>query len=974
MKKSYFSSVKLALIVLLFIVSIVVSITSFVWFKDNNYKQVINNNIEYQERFLENLSENIYFKLSDTEDQIRQIAKIYSKMSVNMDFYDLALLQTLNENSPFEYISYVGLDCIGHSIYAHKDVCNMEAVRLAFNGHSGSLIERFELEKGDYGFTFYAPVIYENVIRGALIAQYNVSHLQGMLNSNLFGFPARILLVNNKGDILIKSDFDDPNYNDKSNILDINKKNKYEDEMDEEKLRVALETPNNKIFSYKIETEWGVAIWSVVKPRNYNFNIVQSLHPKITSNLVEEGQSCGFILEVILVSVFIGYIIMLFFIYRSHSYILTRAIEVATRSLSQTLESEKAKTEVISGMSRMYYSCYMLDLENNSMFSIDIDNETYDTIKNQTELKNAVSQIVVNEITSSHLEQCMEFLNLDTFDDRLSDEISLSEEFLTNSRGWVRISIIKLGSNLSEYKAMEPLLMEEIGQNYVEILNQRKALTLNGQQKENKIETTQVKKILLVFQDIDKEKKKEIEHLNAIRTAHELTLKANAAKSDFLAKMSHDIRTPMNAILGMTTIAKLNSHDKTKVQDCLNKITIAGEHLLMLLNDVLDMSKIESGKIDLNVKKFRIRSLLDSINVIVTPQIQNKNHRYITNFDGIIHEVVEGDFTRLQQVLLNIIANAIKYTPDNGEIKFSLTEHNTNKKNIACLEFEVEDNGIGMTEDFIAHIFDPFSRANDDRVNEIQGTGLGMSITYSIVQLMNGNIKVYSKPNCGSKFVVTVYLKCLTSDIKHLDQAFEDNVALSSTEGNGATNILSSYVDDLDKSTESDSSITKSTKEDTEIVTSDLDSDKSEKGDSSTSSSSNDDNDLMFSGIKCLLVEDNALNAEIAIELLSMQGIEVDRATNGKEALDIMTNIDEGYYDIIFMDIQMPIMNGFEATKSIRSLPSNYTKSVPIIAMSANAYADDVHHSIDVGMNAHISKPIDLKVLYATISKFVRVK
>lgn len=972
MKKSYFLSVKLALIVLLFIVSIVVSIISFVWFKDNNYKQVINNNIEYQERFLENLSENIYFKLSDTEDQIRQIAKIYSKMSVNMDFYDLALLQTLNENSPFEYISYVGLDCIGHSIYAHKDVCNMEAVRLAFNGHSGSLIERFELEKGDYGFTFYAPVIYENVIRGALIAQYNVAHLQGMLNSNLFGFPARILLVNNKGDILIKSDFDDPNYNNKSNILDINKKNQYEDEMDEEKLRVALETPNNKIFSYKIETEWGVAIWSVVKPRNYNFNIVQSLHPKITSNLVKEGQSSGFILEVILVSVFIGYIIMLFFIYRSHSYILTRAIEVATRSLSQTLESEKAKTEVISGMSRMYYSCYMLDLENNSMFSIDIDNETYDTIKNQTELKNAVSQIVVNEITSSHLEQCMEFLNLDTFDDRLSDEISLSEEFLTNSRGWVRISIIKLGSNLSEYKAMDPLFMEEIGQNYVEILNQRKALTLNDQEKENKIETTQVKKILLVFQDIDKEKKKEIEQLNAIRTAHELTLKANAAKSDFLAKMSHDIRTPMNAILGMTTIAKLNHSDETKVLDCLNKINIAGEHLLMLLNDVLDMSKIESGKIDLNVKNFRIRSLLDSINVIVTPQIQKKNHRYITDFDGIIHEVVKGDFTRLQQVLLNIIANAIKYTPDNGEIKFSLIEHNTNKTNIACLEFVVEDNGIGMSEDFIAHIFDPFSRANDDRVNEIQGTGLGMSITYNIVQLMNGNIKVYSKPDNGSKFVVTVYLKCLTSDIKDLDEAYDVNIALNSAE-NSTSKILTSYVDDLDKNNKSDSKITKASNDERDVVFEGLSSDKT-RDETSSSKSSNGSEDLMFSGLRCLLVEDNALNAEIAIELLSMQGIEVDRATNGKEALDIMTNIDDWYYDIIFMDIQMPLMNGFESTQSIRNLPSDYAKKVPIIAMSANAYADDVRHSIDVGMNAHISKPIDLTVLYVTISKFVREK
>ena len=969
MKKSNFSSVKIALIVFLFIVSIIVSITSFVWYKDNNYNQVIKNNIEYQERFLENLSENIYFKLSDTEDQIRQIANIYSKMSVNMDFYDLALLQTLNEDTPFEYISYVGIDCIGHSIYAHKDVCNMEAVRLALNGHSGSLIERFELEKGDYGFTFYAPVIYENVVRGALIAQYNIAHIQGMLNSKLFGYPARILLVNDKGDILIKSDFDDPNYNAQSNIFVINKKNKYEDEMDEEKLKVALATPNNKTFSYRIETPLGVAIWSVVKPRNYDFNIVESLDPKITSNLVDTWQYSGLMLEVILVSVFIGYIIMLFFIYRSHSNILTRAIDLATKNLSRTLESEKAKTEVISGMSRVYYSCYMLDLENASMFSIDIDNETYDTIKSQTELKNVVSQIVVKEISSSHLEQCMEFLNLDTLDERLSDENSLSEEFLTNTKGWARVSIIKLGANINEYKSLDPLFIEEIDRNYVEFSKKRNDSNQSALQNEDEIKTLHVKKILLVFQDIDKEKKKEIEHFNAIRTAHELTLKANAAKSDFLAKMSHDIRTPMNAILGMTTIAKLNHSDETKVLDCLNKINIAGEHLLMLLNDVLDMSKIESGKIDLNVKNFRIRSLLDSINVIVTPQIQKKNHRYITDLDGIIHEVVEGDFTRLQQVLLNIIANAIKYTPDNGVIKFSLIEHNTNKTNIACLEFVVEDNGIGMSEDFIAHIFDPFSRANDDRVNEIQGTGLGMSITYNIVQLMNGNIKVYSKPDNGSKFVVTVYLKCLTSDIKDLDEAYDVNVDLNSVE-NSASKILTSYVDDLDKNNKSDSKITKASNDEQYVVFEGLSSDKT-RDETSSSKSSNGSEDLMFSGLRCLLVEDNALNAEIAIELLSMQGIEVDRATNGKEALDIMTNIDDWYYDIIFMDIQMPLMNGFESTQSIRNLPSDYAKKVPIIAMSANAYADDVRHSIDVGMNAHISKPIDLTVLYATVAKHV---
>lgn len=384
--------------------------------------------------------------------------------------------------------------------------------------------------------------------------------------------------------------------------------------------------------------------------------------------------------------------------------------------------------------------------------------------------------------------------------------------------------------------------------------------------------------------------------------------KANAAKTDFMSQMSHDIRTPMNAIMGMTAIAKTHIDDKARTLDCLNKIDNSSKHLLGLINEILDMSKIEAGKVTLTEEPFNIIELIDNLLVMTNVLIREKEHYLTVNIKHINHKNVLGDPGRIQQIFMNIMGNAIKYTENRGHIIFTLKENHSNVSDYGVYELVFEDNGIGMSKEFMEKIFDPFTRAEDSRTSKIIGTGLGMSITKNIINMMDGTIEVESELNKGSKFTVTIKLKLPEE---------QDNLQESN---NG-----------LDKNLE----------------------------------------ELDLSGKRALLVEDNEINAEIAGEVLSMMGMQVEYATNGKEAVDMMMQATDKYYDIIFMDIQMPVMNGYEATRAIRSLPGDYSKRVPIIAMTANAFSEDVLASRNAGMNEHLSKPLEIDKLIVVLNKWL---
>ena len=414
--------------------------------------------------------------------------------------------------------------------------------------------------------------------------------------------------------------------------------------------------------------------------------------------------------------------------------------------------------------------------------------------------------------------------------------------------------------------------------------------------------------IVAGFKDVDEDVRKEQEIQQVLRDAIDSANASSKAKSDFLSSMSHDIRTPMNGIIGMTAIATAHLDDRERVEDCLKKISEASSHLLSLINEVLDMNKIESGKVELNEENFNLSELVDTLLAMTKVQLENHHHTLNVNIADVVHENVIGDSHRIQQVFVNLMSNAIKYTPDGGTISLTVAERPTNAHGVACYEFVFEDNGIGMTEDFQKHLFEPFTRANDKKTAAIQGTGLGMTITQSLVRMMGGDIQVKSRPGEGSRFAVTIYLKFL--DVQNAEAHKEDPL----------------------KNLE----------------------------------------DLKFEGKRILLVEDHPVNAEIAKNVLQMTGLEVEWVMDGEAAVERMAGSNEGEFDLVFMDIQMPNMDGYQATAAIRAM-TTYARRIPIVAMTANAFADDIRKAKEVGMNDHISKPIDFKELAKILQKWIRM-
>ena len=378
---------------------------------------------------------------------------------------------------------------------------------------------------------------------------------------------------------------------------------------------------------------------------------------------------------------------------------------------------------------------------------------------------------------------------------------------------------------------------------------------------------------------------------------------ANKAKTDFLSNMSHDIRTPMNAIIGMTSLIRHDAGNKAKVIEYADKIDISSQHLLGIINDVLDMSKIEAGKTVFKYTDFSILDFITELNAIFHSQIDEKNQTLTIIKENIRHEWVNGDQVHLMQIFSNLVSNAVKYTQEGGKIQFLVEECETKSSVYAKYRFLVSDNGMGMSADFKDTIFDAFTRAESSMTNKIQGTGLGMAITKNLVEAMGGTIDVESELSQGSCFEVLIDLRIAEDRfVSSAEQAEKDEPA-----GN------------------------------------------------------------VLKGMRFLCAEDNELNAEILMELLKIEGAECTICENGKRVLEAFEQSAPGDYDMILMDVQMPVMNGYEATKAIRRSSHELAKTIPIIAMTANAFSEDIQHSLAAGMNAHVSKPVEMKVLEKTI-------
>ncbi len=402
----------------------------------------------------------------------------------------------------------------------------------------------------------------------------------------------------------------------------------------------------------------------------------------------------------------------------------------------------------------------------------------------------------------------------------------------------------------------------------------------------------------------EQEYRKSLEQKNvALQLAVQRETKANLAKREFLFNMSHDIRTPMNAIIGFTALAQTHIDDRGQVEDYLKKISVSSQHLLSLINDVLDMSRIESGKVTLEAKPVHLPELVHELRDIIQAVVSKKDLSLTLDTVGVENEDIIADPLRLEQILINVLANAVKFTPDGGQISLWIVQKDTAPAGYADFEFHIKDNGIGMSEEFQKHIFEQFARERTSTVSKIQGTGLGMAITKSLVDMMGGGITVKSEQGKGSEFTISLRFPIGEAKTGQTPPAAKASAS---------------------------------------------------------------------AGKKLLVVEDNELNLEIASTLLKEAGFEVDTAENGKVAVEKVEAASADRYDLILMDIQMPEMDGYEATRRIRALPDTKKAALPIVAMTANAFEDDRKNALRAGMNGHIAKPLDIQKLFQVLSELLK--
>ena len=830
-------------------------IVSFVVYLDTNRRVTVERNAKYVEDAATQTVKRIDDLLVGAENSISAIARLYGQ-TMDPDRVDVEMLQKLVDDTPFDYIGIVSVDGIYTDNRGKQaQVSDRHYFQDGIKGNSGMDFVFNGRIAHENLMIFYAPLSFDGKVTGVLTGRYGENQMREIISATYFEKPADTYLCLSDGTVFSSSG------ETTENVLTSLRDADGADRKTVAALEDALENGISRSLTYRSKQGSNAAY--ITKLPGKDWMLLQVFPIKVTSAMLNESNAMAIFLELWLVLLFAGYILVL-------------VVENRRQKAKLTMEKQEMR-DIVNSTSLLFTSFVLADLKNDSYEYLKSDIHKPGEAENVGSRKRFPQKGIYSQLRNYWETQVVQ------------EDMQVRDYFTIGS----------IQKNLTEDT---PFLQYEYRVREDNI--RWKQISVLCLKREKGVPVS----VLMATQDVTELKEAEMKNRLAIEEAYRAAKAANEAKSEFLSNMSHDMRTPMNAIIGFATLLDRDADQPDKVREYGRKISASGQHLLSFINNVLDMSKIESGNHTLNITEFSLRELVEELDVLIQPQIQEKKQTLSVRICDVEGERFQGDRLGLSQILQNLLSNAVKYTREGGHIELTILGLPRVSKGYARLRFQVQDNGIGMRPEFVEHIFDPFTRENNSTASGIQGTGLGMTITKNLVDLMGGTISVKSAPGAGSTFRVELELRCPEEPTEASRQR-EEHISLS-----GAQTLEE---------------------------------------------------------MRMLVAEDNDINAEILEELLSMEGASCDRTVNGQDAVERFRHTPPAFYDAVLLDIQMPVMNGYEAARAIRALDRSDAATIPIVAMTANAFAEDVQKAMEAGMSAHISKPIDMDVLRDALLKLI---
>ena len=832
-------------------------VAAFFMFTLRNKSSITTRNKEYLKESTTSLQQRLNVKFESSLHNISSIAYLFGE-SISSVEESKSLIKDIEKQTEFNYVRFItkeGDDITSEGEAPNVNLSDRDYFIDGMKGNKGiTLVEKSRVN-GQRQIGFYAPVYSSSNIEGILIGFYLESSLSSDLYNTFYGKQSSVFIIdsnkkivtssmNKESSSILEGSEDKYSFNSILNSYYFNDKNKdiFESSIaNKGEGLFQIDTKKGKTYGYISRLSFEFIDWYIVQ--TYPYEATQILFSIATDS--------GLSLEVAILVITAFYV----------TYIVVMQV-LKNKRIAQ---ENRIATYVTSAARDIFKTMFFVDLEQDRCEDLSINKHTRQKIGTLNELKEYVISEVINEKQISDVMQFFHPSNLKNYD----------PSKLTN----MVIEVINRTSKEENYLSMTFVPTE--------------------------VEGSIVKCGLLVFNDVTDQKKKELQANIELEDAYNKSQSASKAKTSFLFNMSHDIRTPMNAILGFADLIEKHLDDKDKCKMYLQKLKSSSSFLLSLINNVLDMARIESGQTEIVESVWNVNNFVSDLVSVFESSIKEKNLKFI-KFMDIKHENVYCDATRLRQIYLNIISNAVKYTPNGGEIKLIIKEIESDKEGYARFQTVVSDTGIGMSKEFLPHIFEEFSREKTTTESRVVGTGLGMPIVKTLVTLMHGTIEVESEQGVGTKFTVTLdHRIARKEEIKVEEEEIKDKDIVS------------------------------------------------------------------YKGKRILLAEDNELNTEIAVTILEEAGFIVDHAENGQVCVDMIKNAKIGYYDLVLMDIQMPVMDGYKATETIRAI-NNPRCDIPIIAMTANAFDEDKRKAYVIGMDGHIAKPINIPQLLETISKVLK--